>query len=298
MTLYGDASFRGLFAPNLQHDYLAWAQAWPFRARAIDFDAVNGYWLAELSLLDYVRDEAFKAAVLRRAGFTQWRFFDVASSNTQCLVAANETALLVVFRGTELGSLRDLLTDANVVWEREAGAGRVHQGFKRALDSIWPALREHLLSVAQGRAVWLGGHSLGGALATLAARRLGADATGLVTFGSPRVGDSDFARQFDCPAWRVVNNNDIVARVPPRPYVAVGRLCYLDSNGQMVLDADDELRGDDYWRGHLRHAGAVLERWAAGDFDVVFNADLYDHAPIHYVRRLRRLASSPSGGLV
>jgi peptidyl-prolyl cis-trans isomerase C len=38
----------------------------------------------------------------------------------------------------------------------------------------------------------------------------------------------------------------------------------------------------------------VIERWAGGDFSVVFNDDLYDHAPIHYVRWLRGL--SDDGG--
>jgi pimeloyl-ACP methyl ester carboxylesterase len=256
---------------------------------------VNGWWLAELSLLEYVREPAFKSAVLERAGLSGGRYFDVRATNTQCLVAQGDAAVLVVFRGTELGSLRDLLTDAAVVWRREPGGGRIHQGFSDALDSLWPQLRAYLDEVGQGRAIWLAGHSLGGALATLAAHRLGDAATGLVTFGCPRVGNEEFAGRFACPAWRVVNNNDLVARIPPWPYVAVGALCYLDRNGRLHLDADERLRRDDRWQGHLQHARGVMARWADGDFDVVFNDDLYDHAPIHYVRWLRRLAFAAAG---
>ena len=290
MSLYSDASFRGLFAANRDYGYLLDGKQRPFAADARDWRVVNGWWLAELSLLEYVREADFKSAVLMRAGLSGLRFFDQQATNTQCLVAETSTVVLVVFRGTELGSLRDLLTDAAVIWRREPGGGRIHQGFQEALDSLWPTLKAHLDAVQQGRALWLAGHSLGGALATLAAHRLGDAASGLITFGCPRVGNADFAARFCCPAWRVVNNNDLVARIPPWPYVAVGRLCYLDRNGRLHLDAEQRLQRDDRWRGHLRHASAVVERWASGDFDVVFTDDLYDHAPIHYAHHLRQLA--------
>ena len=289
MTLPVDPSFHGLFAPNRHYDYLSRASERPFRARAGDYDPVNAWWLAELSMLEYVRSRPFKTAVLRRAGLSELRFFDIPRTNTQCMLAGNASLLLLVFRGTELGSLQDLLTDAAVIWRREPGGGRIHQGFKEALDSLWPRLSAWLDSEVRGRALWLAGHSLGGALATLAAHRLGRSVAGLYTFGCPRLGNQAFAAQFDCPAWRLVNNNDIVPRVPPYPYVPVGQLCYLDRNGALHRDADSGLRSEDRWRGHLRHARDVIERWAGGDFSVVFNDDLYDHAPIHYVRLLRGL---------
>lgn len=295
-----DASFRGLFGPNRHYRYLAGADERPFRERARGFEVVNAWWLAELSLLEYVPEQRFKRVRLARAGFADVRFFESSRTSTQCLVAHNEASVLVVFRGTEIDSRRNLLTDADFMLVPESGAGRVHRGFKAALDSIWRPLLIHLEQVGGNRGLWLAGHSLGGALATLMTSRLLSmgvgNVRGLMTFGSPKVGDSRFVRHMDCPVWRVVNGNDLVTRVPPIPYRHVGRLCYLDRHGALHLEPSDGQRWEDRWRGQFRHAEAVLRRWQRGDWQVVFNDDLYDHAPIHYVRSLRRLAFADSLG--
>jgi len=289
-----DASIRGLFGPNRHYRYLVGAEERPFHARASGFDRANAWWLVELSMLAYIPELRFKRACLQRVGFTDLRVFESSHTGAQCMVAHNDTVVLVIFRGTELGSGRDLLTDANFLWGHEVAGGRVHRGFKQALDSIWRPLNGYLERVGPSRALWLAGHSLGGALATLAASRLAGGGAGVVqglmTFGSPRVGDGRFAQAIACPAWRVVNGNDLIARLPPTPYRHVGQLCYLDRHGGLHLNPADGLRWEDRWRGQFRHAQAVLRRWRDGDWRVVFNDDLYDHAPIHYVRWLRRLA--------
>jgi hypothetical protein len=75
------------------------------------------------------------------------------------------------------------------------------------------------------------GHSLGAALATLGASRYG-NVQGVYSFGSPRVGNDVFKEKFDVKTYRIVNNDDIVARVPPPGvYVHVGELKFIDSNG-------------------------------------------------------------------
>ena len=91
----------------------------------------------------------------------------------------------------------------------------------------------------------IAGHSLGGAMATLAAAELiNADEPflGLYTFGSPRVGDRSFARIFNVEARdranRFQNNNDIVTRVPARlmGYSHVGSLVYISADGALSRD--------------------------------------------------------------
>jgi triacylglycerol lipase len=66
--------------------------------------------------------------------------------------------------------------------------------------------------------VWFGGHSLGAALATLAAARFPTTA-GVSTIASPRVGDRLFAALFDARfggrSLRYENDTDIVTLIPP-----------------------------------------------------------------------------------
>ena len=83
------------------------------------------------------------------------------------------------------------------------------------------------------RKIWMTGHSLGAALATLAADRYG-NVQGVYTFGSPRVGDGAFKKNFEVEAYRIVNNKDIVTRVPPPGrYKHVGDIKFIDADGNI-----------------------------------------------------------------
>ena len=69
--------------------------------------------------------------------------------------------------------------------------------------------------------VFVTGHSMGGALASLnavdLALQLGGHHVMCSTFGSPRVGNAAFQRMHDAigfPAWRFTNSHDPVTRVP------------------------------------------------------------------------------------
>ena len=79
------------------------------------------------------------------------------------------------------------------------GPGKVHLGIATALDFVWDSFKDR---ISADRPLFITGHSLGGGLATLAAARLsqGRDVHGVYTFGSPRVGDSEFAQQFQTEA--------------------------------------------------------------------------------------------------
>ncbi len=73
--------------------------------------------------------------------------------------------------------------------------------------------------------VFVTGHSLGGALATLATchiKMLGYDVD-LYTFASPRVGDPTFAKNFEkLNCYRIANSEDLVTVVPPATERVVG----------------------------------------------------------------------------
>ncbi|MBD3674359.1 MAG: lipase family protein [Planctomycetaceae bacterium] len=170
------------------------------------------------------------------------RSFDVPETGTQCYIAKGAGFVVLAFRGTEPDQMRDLLTDLHVV--RDAGPfaskhSSVHRGFWESLRSALKAdqgLIEYLSdATADGTDLFLVGHSLGGALATLMAAFL---ANGswpqptVYTFGSPRVGNVGFATLYDryVPAtFRYVNDQDAWSRLPlPLRFRHVGELFFID----------------------------------------------------------------------
>jgi triacylglycerol lipase len=88
--------------------------------------------------------------------------------------------------------------------------------------------------------------------------RVATDLQELHTFGSPRVGCSQWIRHAPANHFRWVHNNDIVTRVPPPwwGYRHCGREMYLDRFGR-IRDLTGIWRRRDRWRGLL----AGLLRW-------------------------------------
>jgi triacylglycerol lipase len=222
-----------------------------------------------MSLLAYVEEEARVREVLARAGFARARLFERGIA--RAIVAPAEGFAVVAFRGTRPGVLADLLADADLRLVRWEGAGRVHAGFAAAL--------RRFESFPAGR-VWFTGHSLGGALATLAHAR--APGAGLVTFGAPRVGDREFAAAFPGRAWRVVNNNDFVPRLPPPPYRHVGRLRYFDRRGRLLAAPPPAVRLADRLRGHADRVLDAFARLSRGETAGIAFDPLVDHSPLLY----------------
>ena len=104
--------------------------------------------------------------------------------------------------------------------------GRIHQGFFDGWSSARGIVRALLDQFPGGsraiRALWCTGHSLGGALATVAAADLVDEfpqQTSLWTYAQPRVGDPVFAKWLDEALagryHRVVNADDLVTHLPP-----------------------------------------------------------------------------------
>jgi triacylglycerol lipase len=188
------------------------ASANPFQPNPMGFPRVNMWWLAEAALLTYWNPAA-AIPIFETAGF-QCEF--ITAEGTDCYVAAQADFVIVAFRGTQPDKWKDIIADASLVlvpWQN----GLVHLGFRNAFEAIRPQLDTILARLAPGRTVWFCGHSLGAALATLAADHYTGTCR-VCTLGSPRVGDSAFARAFNAKlsrkSFRYVNDHDVVTHVP------------------------------------------------------------------------------------
>ena len=195
----------------------------PFDPDASGYSQGNALWLAELCRLVYRHDkeentpppQPTRTSFLASAGFTQRQFFLSQKTNTQAMLAefggASPFAVLA-FRGTEQ-TLRDLITDLKTGMPPFGKTEiAVHKGFREALDSVWDEINDVLAQLTCP--VYYTGHSLGAALATLAAARRRPKA--VYTFGSPRVGNQAFVDALaNVPLYRIVDDTDVVTTVPP-----------------------------------------------------------------------------------
>jgi predicted lipase len=164
-------------------------------------------------------------------------------------------------------------------WER---GGKVHTGFKNALQEVWHDLENYISDLQNnGRTIWVTGHSLGAALATLAADRYG-NIQGLYTFGSPRVGDRDFEEGFNLNAYRFVNNSDIVTKVPPAGmYRHVGELRFIDSNGILREQWSPGSNWGDQIEEKLKNFIDVNGQ-SRKQFSEILTDPITDHVPTRY----------------
>lgn len=131
-------------------------------------------------------------------------------------------SLLVVIRGTMV--VEEWLKNFTAVptpYDFVRGFGLVHLGF----EAVYGSVRNSVINALQGQPpatrITLVGHSLGGAIATLAAPdiliNLQRPHVDVCTVGAPRPGKQDFRERFDeriADCHRVTNQLDIVPHLP------------------------------------------------------------------------------------
>ncbi|KAG2498402.1 hypothetical protein HYH03_003661 [Edaphochlamys debaryana] len=157
----------------------------------------------------------------------------------------------VAFRGTE--NIRDALSNIDVRRVDAKFQGRqvrLHSGFYRQYASIQSELRALIRQQTASREVdtiYLTGHSLGGALATIAAADVATmfpeTPVHCYTFGAPRTGDAAFVHLFDqhvSSNLRVVNEDDPVPMVPISPrFQHVSNGIVIDDKGVITAAKTD-----------------------------------------------------------
>jgi triacylglycerol lipase len=144
---------------------------------------------------------------------------------TQAILVANESMLVLAFRGTEADRVRDIKSDMDAIQEDCNTSGKIHRGFSDAYQAVGRDIVEALAKPDYAeKALYITGHSLGGAIATVATKRLkhsgGHAAT--YTFGAPRIGNEDWVSTIKTPVYRIVNSADIVPMLPPKGMLVDG----------------------------------------------------------------------------
>ena len=153
----------------------------------------------------------------------------ISVKSTQCIVArkvpggnleaggTDEPFAVLAFRGTEVDRIGDLLADLKASLEDCPSGGRIHSGFKKQYeDAEWEINKALDDEQVKGLPLYITGHSLGGAVATIAAKRLDKSRkiAACYTYGSPRVGTEEWAALMKTPVYRMVNSADPIPTVP------------------------------------------------------------------------------------
>lgn len=312
----GDRSWDAILKPGEACHYFVSPNraALSLELAAPGFSPVNAWWLAELSRLIYRedRDEAGENAleptreeILEEAGFEEMARFAKAETYGALVVTRDAEGgrlrpppglrvAALVFRGTN--SPRDWLTNIRIGQGRAVGGGLVHDGFFDALHGVWDDVRCAIRFL--DCPYFCTGHSLGAALATLAAARLFRTSMpphSVYTFGSPRVGNREFAASLKSRGlFRVVNGNDCVVRAPPSigtlDYCHAGELRRIESDSGFEDASPDRPASDD----GIPDEGAAGGERILSSFKEMFDVRtwfeppsvLSDHAPVNYVKGL------------
>ena len=245
--------------------------------------------LASMCHLVYDRFEdggKTKALLLKKlggGGFKWIEGFSSTETGTQAFLVVKDdrSYAVLAFRGTEK-NWRDIQTDI-LARRIKTPKGKIHVGFKNAFTSVEQDIKKCLARV-EGIPLYITGHSLGGALATVATQILEWDArfadqiAACYTFGSPRVGNDEYDSSIKSMFYRVVNTTDVVTIVPLllMGFVHVGDVRFL------LRNMGEFKRGIPVSRRLFFFLGAGLLQF--------FRPWVGDHAILEYRKKLEAVA--------
>jgi len=205
----------------------------------------------------------------------------IQKDGAQAYIISNKDMVVLAFRGTEPSEISDIKADLNAFPDRAVnGCGLVHNGFQEEVNKIWDDICVCLRHMQPSKDFFITGHSLGGAMATIATSRMRSRVQALFTFGSPRVGTRKFVESIKyVPHFRFVNNNDIVTSVPP------AILGYRHTCKPQYINHYGEIRPCTYWQ---RLKDKLRGRWRAFMKGQAFDG-AYDHSMTYYVKYTEKM---------
>jgi len=232
-----------------------------------DIKALN----ALIDIVGYDAD-AEKKKLEENVEFLKLKLIKTFDNNgTQAILLENDTYIFLGFRGTEATSIKDIKSDVKAITKACKSGGKIHSGFDEAFSQVAVDIQQVLdQEKFKDKHLFITGHSLGGALATVAAKKLTHEGgvAACYTFGSPRVGNVDWARGIKVPIYRVVNAVDPVTMMPPSGvFIEIGAwvLGFIPYVGKAIKNILLSKFGGYYHCGDMKY----LSICKAGDYDNV-----------------------------
>lgn len=228
---------------------------------------------------------------LHDLGFTVINYIENKETDTQVAICLRDKVVYTVFRG----SSTDFTTnpeeddwDTNFDFQlKEFSVGAAHSGFWNDVCSVEEEIYETTLPLLKKdyRSI-ITGHSQGAGDAVCLGVKIIDNRYTLkhvITYGGPRTVDSELAELL-MNNWpdvfhRVVNNNDLVTRVPPRLFGCkhLGKFHYFKGDGTYTSNISD-------WHYFLDRMRYKV------DFGGEFGLDcLNDHKPSDYLYLVERM---------
>jgi Lipase (class 3) len=192
-------------------------------AAAQTLNLTRAIFLAEASNAAYDVDFGRSWALKNEFSPDRYKPIYARKTNIQGFYCWDDMRALLAFRGTNNPQqwLRDFTVNPRAFYDW----GYIHSGFRDGImsDEMVSKLKEFDKIALNCKDVVITGHSLGGALAVVAASRLKAEAptvhvdASVYTFGQPKVGNDDFRKTFNekvAPngVYQFVNHMDIFPR--------------------------------------------------------------------------------------
>lgn len=245
----------------------------------------NAYWMARIAKAVYTKvpggvnpDKTKIRDDLKSEDPKIINVEETSKNSAQAALIEHEDYICIAFRGTD--EIKDWLDNLNAFQER-ALFGGFHRGFWHSLHDVWTPLYDHYqeLRSKKKRPLFLTGHSLGGAMATVGAAKLiheDRPFTSVYTFGQPRAVTHDTARIFNVEAsgryFRFQNNNDMVTRVPGRlmGYSHVGSCLYISEEKKIHKDPG-------FWFRFLDSVDGAIEAVRETGIDAVEDHSMDDY---------------------
>lgn len=232
-------------------------------------DIINeGIEAAELCAVSY--DDEFSHLFY---GFT-CRHPVIENHDQQCHILSNEKITVLLFPGTE--EARDLLLDLDKKYDANVKDFGIHRGVNKGLNYIWDDIIDVLsMTDYKNKPIKIYGHSLGGAYAAEAGRRL-VNVFSIVciyTFGMFKLYDKrgyDSYTLHHCH-YNFINAGDLVSRYPLRRCMEkhLGNILYLTRKNK-VIEGFPRLR---FW---VEYFCSPIVR-------------ALDHRIVNYIKRLKKV---------